>query len=113
MSATNTGYAGVRSTSGTKVGASGKRVNLPVTAGTRPRRRYPSWSLQAVVQSGLWYQMKNRPWSAAMAHTIHSDRRGSIVEILIQQLCVELLDVVDESIESVPGRDRSPAVLAH
>ena len=37
--ATTTGYAGVRITSGTKRGASGKRVNFPVSASTWPSRR--------------------------------------------------------------------------
>src|SRR5437870_588681 len=113
MTATNTGYAGVRITSGTNAGASGNRVNLPVVASTWPRRRYPSWSLHAVLQSGLWYQRKKMPWSAAIAHTIPNHCRGSIFEILVQQLVVQALDVVDEAIERVPREHGSAAGVAH
>src|SRR6266545_3006963 len=113
MIATNIGYAGVRKTSGTNGVASGKRVNFPVAASTWPSRRYPSWSVQKVVQSRLWYQMKNRPWSVATRHTIHNARRTGIGEILAQQFAIQLIDIVHQSIESVARRDQLPAGLAH
>src|SRR5262252_1132075 len=113
MAATNIGYAGVRMTSGTSVSASGNFVNLPVVASAWPSRRYPSWSLHCVVQSGLWYQRKKMPWIAASAHTSHSDRRESIFEILVHQLAVQALHVGDEPIERVACADRSTAALAH
>ena len=50
--ATNNGYSGVRRTSGTKDAASGNRVNFPVEANTWASRRYPSWSVHCVIQSG-------------------------------------------------------------
>src|SRR5580765_2553751 len=103
-SATNSGYSGVRSTSGTKVGASGKRVNLPVAASTCPSRRYPSWSVHWLLQSGRWYQMKNSPLRVATRHTIQSERRKVITEILVQQLAVHRLDVGDETVETVADR---------
>src|SRR5947207_15109420 len=113
MAATNTGYAGVRITSGTSVPASGNFVNFPVVASTSPRRRYPSWSLHSIVQSGLWYQMKKMPWSAARTHTIQSDRRDDIFTILVQQLAIQALDIVDEAVERVARRDRLASGVSH
>src|SRR5437762_6086509 len=113
MDATNSGYAGVRMTSGTKVGESGNRVNFPVLASTAPRRLYPSWSLHEMFQSPLWYQMKNRPWSAATRHTIHKARRPGMAGILVQQFPVQRFDVVDESVERVSRGDRLTAAPAH
>src|ERR1700724_2859942 len=98
MIATNAGYAGVRMTSGTKGDTSGKRVNFPVAASAWPSRRYPSWSVHKVVQSRLWYQMKNSPLSTATRHTIHRERRSGIGEILVQQFAIQPLDIVEQGI---------------
>src|SRR5258708_18517949 len=113
MIATKNGYAGVRMTSGTKGVASGNRVNLPVAATTWPSRRYPSWSLQDVVQSLLWHQMKKRPWSTATRHTIHRARRAGIGEILVQQFPIQPLDFVDQAIESRAGRHPLASGVPH
>src|ERR1043166_2527003 len=112
MTATNSGYAGVRITSGTNGVASGKRVNFPVAASTSPSRRYPSWSLQETTQSLLWYQMNSSAWTMATTHTIHSERRAGIVEILVQQFAIQRLDVVDQTIEAVAKRHRLPSGVA-
>src|SRR6185295_790864 len=111
--ATNSGYSGVRRTSGTNVGASGNRVNLPVAAITSPSRRYPSWSVHCVAQSGRWYQMKKSPLSAATRQTIQSERRKVITKILVQQTAIQGLDVRDETVESVMRHDQRPAGGAH
>src|SRR5256885_9278344 len=113
MMATNSGYAGVRITSGTNGVASGKRVNCPVVASTSPSRRYPPWSVQKVAQSLLWYQMKNNAWAMATRHTIHRERRAGIVGILVQQFAIQPFDVAQQSIESVPTRNRLPSRFAH
>src|SRR5437764_8369232 len=113
MPAMNSGYPGVRMTSGANGVASGNRVNLPVVASTTPSRRYPSWSLHDVVQSLLWYQMKNRPWSTATRHTIQSARRAGIAQILVHQFAIQALDLVDQSIESVAPDDRLTPFAAH
>ncbi len=57
--------------------------------------------------------MKNSPLSVATRHTIQSERRKVITEILVQQLAVHRLDVGDETIETVARDDQRAAGGAH
>src|SRR5262249_39710899 len=109
MAATKIGYAGVLMTSGTNVGASGKRVNFPVRASDSPSRRYPSWSLQAVAQSGRWYTMNAAPCSAAITQTTASQRETRIARdctASLAQLAIQRLHVVEQSIDAEPRAHR-------
>src|SRR6185295_15055240 len=102
MAATKSGYAGVLMTSGTNLGASGKRVNFPVRASDSPSRWYPSWSLHWVVQSGRWYSMNAAPLSAAATHTTASQRDTRIARdctVSLAQLAIQRGDVVDQAID--------------
>src|ERR1700676_3117887 len=112
MAATNIGYAGVRMTSGTKRGASGKRVNMPVSARTWPSLRYPSWSDHSVFQSGRWYQIKKSPHSAAVSATNASERPNVIARDCTrsrEELAVERLDVVAKTLETEASHNRFAA----
>src|SRR5712692_4408850 len=116
MTATNTGYAGVRMTSGTKRGASGKRVNVPLSARTWPSLRYPSWSDHSAFQSGRWYQIKKSPCNAANSATNASERPNIIARDCTrsrEELAIERLDVVDKTIETEASHNRFAASGAH
>src|SRR5262249_44959078 len=109
MAATKIGYAGVLMTSGTNVAASGKRVNFPVRASDSPSRRYPSWSLHSVVQSGRWYSMNARPCNGAITQTTPSQRDTRIARdctASLAQLAIERLDVVQQTIDAEPRAHR-------
>src|SRR5262245_27251972 len=105
MAATKIGYAGVLMTSGTNVAASGKRVNFPVRASDSPSRRYPSWSLHSVIQSGRWYSMNATPCSAAITQTTPSQRETRIARdctASLAQLAIQRLDVVEQTSDAEP-----------
>src|SRR5262249_42126452 len=109
MAATKIGYAGVRMTSGTNVGASGKRVNFPVRASDSPSRRYPSWSLHSVIQSGRWDAMDAAPCTAAITQTTASQCEPRIVRdctASLAQLAIQRLDVVEQAIDAEPRAHR-------
>src|SRR5262252_2560361 len=109
MAATKIGYAGVLMTSGTNVAASGKRVNFPVRASDSPSRRYPSWSLHSVIQSGRWYTMNAAPCSAAITQTTMSQRETRIARdctASLAQLVIQRCDVVEQPIDGEPRAHR-------
>src|SRR4051812_8867147 len=107
---------GVRITSGTYADASGYFVKVPVVANASPSRRYPTWSVHFVDQSGCWYQMKKRPCTIATSTISTSARRAVIAgdcSVSSGQLAVERVDVADETIEAVTRDHRCASSITH